>query len=174
MRDECKNLKGRLRDLCEGMGLDGRPTPLQEDSDSYRAMINLPPLPIIENIVDNKNLNCKKTNRQNRTRVNNEPNYIEPVKLLSSIGTNLKAIFARRVGVIPCGWCANKIKQLDSMSYQMVMDSFDLIIYDIYNNAKTQGPWWIKIGIKLDNLTGKQDALRVINECLTEACEMEK
>lgn len=42
---ECEQFPGRLRDLCDGRGRDGRPHPRREHSDNFRKANGLPPIP---------------------------------------------------------------------------------------------------------------------------------
>ena len=151
---ECEQYKGRLRDLCAGVGFDGRPNPTQGACDRYRATIGLSPIVV---------------------QRPSQPNHVlAGKKQVSRIGTRVSTYFKSRIGQTPCGWCKSQIEEMNSLTVEEVLSSKDKRIEDIINNAKKHAPWWLKISIKADEISHIGGAAYLIGLFIDEACNEEK
>lgn len=154
--DECSELKGRLRDLCYGVGLNGRPNPSQKASDDYRRSIGLDPIVV---------------NSPSVRYVKGKPS---PVRSISKIGTNLSKIFKERIAQVPCGDCKAEIEALNLMTPEDVRKDIDNLIDRIVKNAKRNAAWWLKLTVKTVEIVGSEIHTVYIKSCILEACEMEE
>jgi len=151
MRAECVHLKGRLRDLCEGVGFDGRPNPSQDASDAYRAKIGLTPI-----VVESPGAVVYVPKPKKPKRIPKTP--LPPLKpTVSKIGTRLARIFAEKVAAVPCGDCKNAIVRLNQMTVAEVQAGRDKIIADILSRAARATPTWLKgVAISADQFLSRQ------------------
>lgn len=156
MRPECEQFRGRKRDLCEGHGLDGRENPLQQDSDRLRAKFGLEPIVVAE---------PQAVQVQPRGRV---------VPQASKIGTRIAGYFKTRIGQTPCGWCEEQIEALNGHTASEVRADKETLVEAIIANAKRNAAWWIKIGLKADELFRTGEAAALIGAYIDEACDAEE
>jgi type VI protein secretion system component VasA len=149
MREECKQFRGRKRDLCEGRGFDGRKHPEQQHSDRLRLKHGLDRIEVAVGDPD------KVKSRDDLKRMT-----------VSSIGTNLSRM-------IPCGDCRVEIARLNTMTIAEVIDDIDAISEAIVRNARRNAPWWLKLSIKTLDVIKSELHSEYIKSCIKEACEME-
>lgn len=158
MREECKHLNGRKRDLCEGRGFDGRQNPLQSSSDDFRASIGLEPITVAEpqakQIVPQK----------------------ETVIQVSQVGTKLRKIFEEKYGAIPCSSCKAMIESLNQSTAEFVLKNKESISMEIYENSKkSKMAWWARFARDVDDATtGGVVARSYLLRYIEEACNGEE
>jgi len=152
--DECQEQKGRLKDLCYGVGFNGRPNPSQKASDDYRRSIGLDPIVV---------------NSPSVRYVKGKPSPVA----VSKIGTNLAKIFHDNVGQVPCGDCKAEIERLNTMTVTEVEADTEAIIGRIVSNAKRNAAWWLRLSVKTLEVVHSEIHSEYIKKCLTEACQME-
>jgi len=154
MTDECEQYKGRLRDLCAGVGFDGRPNPTQGACDRYRATIGLSPIVV---------------------QRPSQPNHVlAGKKQVSRIGSVLAQIIADRIGAVPCGQCKSAIVKLNSMTPAEVQLARATIIADIASRAQKSAPaWWQKALIATDQFLHSGGTEYMIGQWIDEACREE-
>lgn len=156
MRDECKHLRGRKLDQCEGRGHNGRSNPLQSDCDAYRESWGLPPIVVQE--------------PQAKQIYSETPQC----KQVSQIGTNLAAIFAEEVGAIPCGECKGAIRNLNSLTTAEVRNRRGEIVSAIAGRAKSAAPtFFTKLVVAADQFLSIGGTEFMIGLWLDRACNME-
>lgn len=158
MREECRHLKGRKKDLCEGRGFDGRQNPLQSASDDFRASIGLDSITVTE--------------PQSRQIVPSRP----PVNPVSQIGTRLRKIFESKYGAIPCSSCKAMIESLNQSTVEFVLKNKQSISMEIYENSKnSKMAWWAKFARDVDDAaTGGFVARSYLLRYIEEACNGEE
>lgn len=147
--NECDQYKGRLRDLCDGVGRDGRPNPTQQASDRFRDWKVLPRI-VVES-----------------------PSARTAAREASQVGTRLSAIITERTGQIPCGPCKQMIKNLNGMTVDEIRRQSETIVDVIIDNAKKHGKWWIKLGVAAAESVKSDRHRDLIASYLEEACVME-
>lgn len=154
MRDECKHLRGRKLDQCEGRGHDGRSNPLQQDSDMYRESMGLDPIVVQE--------------PQATQIIPRRP----PVAHVSQIGTKLRKIFESKYGAIPCSSCKTMMESLNGSTAESVLKNKESIAMAIYENSKnSKMAWWAKFARDVDDATtGGVVARACLLRYIEEAC----
>ncbi len=149
MRD-CAKYKGRLRDLCEGVGRNGRPNPSQRAIDAFAAKEKFMPATAVD-----------------------QPAVVK-VPDVSSIGTNLAKIFKDEIAAIPCGECKQRIAKLNQMTASEVQADRANIVKTIASSAARNAPsWWQKILVIADQSLGTGFTEDFIGKCLDRACGVE-
>lgn len=127
----CDQYPGRLKDLCLGYGLDGRPNPSDVAVAKFRHSQHWPKLETPEP-------------RPERTP---EP---EP-EAVSQIGSRLKQHFRDSVGAFPCAACADHIRRLNAMTADEAESQREVIISEISLRAfDTMQTWWQKAAVIAD------------------------
>ena len=156
--DECLQFVGRLRDLCEGRGLNGRIHPPIQHVNNFRARNKLSPI------------NAKQIQAENyapESPVAKE----ERVPDASNIGTILAELISQRYHVIPCSGCKNAIVKLNRMKPQEVLEQKQTIVADIASRAGSLKPLWLKLAVWADSMLMTGETHRRIEALLDEACE---
>ena len=152
---ECEQYNGRLRDLCAGVGYDGRPNPTQGACDRFRERINKPPI-----VVTNPA-------KPSHAKLPKAPS-------VSRIGSVLAQIIADRIGAVPCGKCKAAIVTLNSMTPAEVQLARATIIEDIASRAQKSAPaWWQKALIATDQFLHSGGTELLIGLWIDEACREE-
>jgi len=150
MKNDCTKYKGRLRDLCEGRGRNGRPNPSQRAIDAFAAKEHLMP-----------------ATAEETPAVAKKPD-------VSSIGTNLAKIFKDEIAAIPCGECKQRIAKLNQMTAAEVQADRVNIVTNIASSAARNAPsWWQKILVVADQALGTGFTEDFIGTCLDRACGAE-
>lgn len=143
--------KGRLEDLCLGVGLDGRDNPTQEACDRFRTWAGLQKI-----LVANPGLKQPK------------------IKPVSQIGTRLANIFRDTWGAIPCGNCKQAIAELNGFTVDQVKLNREQWVNVITQNALSAAPkYWQKITISADQFLHAGGTEFVIGMHLDKACDLE-
>lgn len=167
MREECKHLKGRMRDLCDGHGYDGRPHPTQEASDSYRDSIGLAPIEVSSPDENTSHSSGPRVMMKSSPSTRDAPS-------VSQIGTTLSRLFRERVGQVPCGWCKSKIAALNQMTVESVLSRIDTLSREIVQNARKKGSWWVRLTLWADEKGHGGVANAVVRSFIKEACDIEQ
>lgn len=154
MREECQQFKGRFRDLCEGQGLSGRPSPPQHAVDRFRDSHGLERIEVIQ-VTPSVRFS---PHRQQKSR----------------IGDRLAKMFASEWGAVPCGECKRAITRLNRMTVEEVVEHRKELIKDIASRASTSLPqYWARILTAADQFVHLGGTEYVIGRYLDQACEQE-
>lgn len=149
---ECEHLRGRPRDLCDGVGYSGRANPTQSASDRYRDSMGLAPIVV-----------------QNPSASTAEPRTPQ----VSKIGTRLSGIFKDRVDAMPCSLCREEIQRLNTLTVDQVRSERDEIIATVLLNSERSVTWYTKFRAVVEmakNCCGPEGLIGIY---LDEACDAE-
>lgn len=132
----CEKFVGRLRDLCEGTGRDGRPHPSREASDEFRGRYGLAPLS------DDPQVRALQLAEEGDVAVVATPNPAWNLIPATGPGRELEAIFEQLE--IPykesCG-CAAYARQMDLWGVAGCREHFDEIVERLRMNAEKYTLW---------------------------------
>lgn len=153
--DGCSEHKGRLYDLCTGIGHDGRPNPTQEACDRFRDKHGKDKIEV-----------------QNPSAPSPERNMARPTDR-SNVGTLLAKIFKEKVGAVPCSACKQRIASLNQLSVPDIISRRAAIVAEISQSAAKSAPkWWQKAGVIADQFLGTGVTSSLIGSYLDMACAM--
>lgn len=137
-KSECEKFPGRLRDLCEGRGREGRPKPLQYAVDAFRLKHGLPPLPALSGTFrfPSSQLQPKPPAEPRPKKMMRWPQYDPSEPPPASVGTKLKEIFATLgVQAQGCGGCMATIMAMDAAGVEGCRARRDEFIAEIKQRA---------------------------------------
>ncbi len=121
--NECEQFRGRLRDLCEGRGRDGRGNPPQYAVDLFRAQQGLPPIAGTRDRLSTEIMQSARSTQ-------------------SGPGQKLRELLAQLAIAYreDCG-CEPFARQMDDWSIAGCLEHFDEIVHHLRENARKYSFW---------------------------------
>jgi len=132
----CEQFIGRLRDMCEGTGRDGRAHPTREASDEFRARYGLAPLS------DDPQVRASQLAEEGDVAVVATPNPTWNAIPATGPGRELEEIFEQMEIAYreSCG-CAAYARQMDLWGVAGCTEHFDEIVERLRTNAAKYSLW---------------------------------
>lgn len=150
---DCEKYPGRLKDLCLGRGLNGRPDPTRDAIAAFWQSIGQPVF----------------TKSDVQISIQPDSAFLFPKSTMSTvehnslsrIGFRLADKIKTYVGAIPCGACKQQIIRLNSMTAEQIEADRENIISIVIRNASTsRQQWWLKLVSLADQCVTHGEAAR--------------
>jgi hypothetical protein len=154
--EDCEGLVGRLLDLCDGVGRDGRPNPTQDACDRFRDSIKKQRIAVI-----------------NPSAVTAPP-FADGSIPISTIGTHMETLIRKRIGAMPCSRCKARVVRLNLQTIEQAQAGRVELIAEMKKDAvKSAAKWWLKVVAAADQYLDLGGTEYLLNWCLDDALAME-
>lgn len=164
MELDCEQFIGRLKDLCLGYGLNGRPDPTPQAIASFQERA-------AEGAFAEGKMNAPCKSHITRTVRTKTVSSAQPV---SQIGYRLADIFRKEWGAIPCGDCKQALLKLNLMTTAQAQEQRKQIVADITSRSSTAVPqYWAKILTSADKFLHLGGTEYLIGHYFDRACREE-